>query len=780
LQTRAESLGIKLVIGNEADFDFDEGCFGALLQYPDVDGSVRDYTGFIARAHQKEALVAVAADLLSLTMLKPPGEMHADAVVGSSQRFGVPLGYGGPHAAFFATREAYKRQIPGRIIGVSVDANGNRAYRMALQTREQHIRREKATSNICTAQSLLAIMASMYAVYHGPQGLLRIAQGIHTLTAILQRQVAELGYRCCNDTFFDTLTIEPESKDQVSEIRDLALAAEMNFRYHENRYIGITLDETTQIHDVLAILNVFAIAAGKTAPQLGKPNDKELFSALPEPLGRQSAYLQHEVFNAYHSETRLMRYIKSLENKDLSLTISMIPLGSCTMKLNAATEMEAVSWPEFAAIHPFAPIAQTEGYQHIFKELEGYLCEVTGFAAVSLQPNSGAQGEYAGLLVIRAYHHDRGDKHRDVVLIPSSAHGTNPASAVMSGMKVVIVKCDERGNIDVTDLREKADRYRDELAALMVTYPSTHGVFETRIREICQIIHDNGGQVYMDGANLNAQVGLTNPALIGADVCHLNLHKTFSIPHGGGGPGMGPIAVAGHLAAYLPRHPLASVGGEKGSAAVSATPWGSSSILLISYAYIKLLGRDGLKAASEVAILNANYILSRLEKAYPILYKGEKGRVAHEMIFDLRPFRSETRIEVEDVAKRLMDYGFHSPTVSFPVPGTMMIEPTESESKDELDRFCSALLAIRAEIDEIASGRADIENNVLKNSPHTSEVATADEWTYPYSRSKAVYPLQFVKANKFWPATGRIDNAAGDRNLICSCPPVEAYDQGQT
>jgi len=721
----------------------------------------------------------VAADLLSLTLLTPPGEMGAGVVLGCSQRFGVPLGYGGPHAAFFACRDEFKRQMPGRIIGVSVDAHGNRAYRMTLQTREQHIRREKATSNICTAQALLAIMAGMYAVYHGPQGLRAIAERVHALAKILEKELKKLGYAQKNDVFFDTLKIQlnPFSGHDVNKIRDAATSAGMNFRYIDSRHIGITLDETTQPADVQEILNVFGSAAGMYTQKIDFANHaRNLELDFPEQLQRKSVCLQHPVFNSYHSETKMMRYIKSLENKDLSLTTSMIPLGSCTMKLNAAAELLPVSWPEFSKLHPFAPVEQAQGYAQIFAELEAALGEITGFSAVSLQPNSGAQGEYTGLLVIRAYHKDRGEPHRNVVLIPSSAHGTNPASAVMAGMQVVIVQCDERGNIDIEDLRSKAMRHREQLAALMVTYPSTHGVFEGKIREICQVIHDNGGQVYMDGANLNAQVGLTSPALISADVCHLNLHKTFSIPHGGGGPGMGPIAVAKHLAPYLPRHPLANVGGEKGIHAVASTPWGSASILLISYAYIKMLGRDGVTAASQYAILNANYIQARLEKAYPVLYKGEKGRVAHELIFDLRPFKA-AKVEVEDVAKRLMDYGFHAPTVSFPVPGTLMVEPTESESKDELDRFCDALLSIRQEIQDIADGKADPNDNVLKNAPHTAAIALADDWKHPYSRTKAVYPLPYVQANKFWPPVGRIDNAYGDRNLVCACPPVEAYEE---
>ncbi|MFQ5652640.1 MAG: aminomethyl-transferring glycine dehydrogenase [bacterium] len=778
LKTRAEPMAIELRIGDFREFDFNPGVYGALVQYPDADGEVVNYSDLIDKAHAAGALVTVAADLLSLTLLRPPGEIGADVVVGSSQRFGVPLGYGGPHAAFFATRDAFKRQMPGRIIGVSVDAQGNPAYRMALQTREQHIRREKATSNICTAQALLAIMASMYAVYHGPEGLRAIAERVHALTRVLENELTKLGYKQTNELYFDTLRIQlnPFSQSQA-DVRKAALEAGINFRYIDKKHIGITLDETTQPNDVQEILNVFGRAAGMHTQEIDFHSHADNIDlSFPEDLSRKSRFLQHPVFNAYHSETNMMRYIKRLENRDLSLTASMIPLGSCTMKLNAASEMMPVSWPEFSGLHPFVPVEQALGYQEIFKGLEAALCKITGFEAVSLQPNSGAQGEYTGLLVIRAYHKDRGHHHRNVVLIPSSAHGTNPASAVMTGMKVVIVKCDEQGNIDVEDLRSKAVEHKEHLSALMVTYPSTHGVFESRIREICSLIHDNGGQVYMDGANLNAQVGFTNPALIGADVCHLNLHKTFSIPHGGGGPGMGPIAVAKHLAPYLPSHPLVGVGGEKGIPAVSATPWGSPSILLISYAYVKMLGRDGLVDATRYAILNANYIAARLHQAFPVLYKGEKNRVAHEMIFDLRPFKAATGVEVEDVAKRLMDYGFHAPTVSFPVPGTMMVEPTESESRAELDRFCDALLQIRKEIQEIADGEADSEDNVLKNAPHTAEAGMSDQWNHPYSRQKALYPLPYLRADKFWPPVGRIDNAYGDRNLVCACPPVAAYE----
>jgi glycine dehydrogenase len=773
LKTRAEPLGIQLEIGDWKTSLASSNVFGALLQFPDVDGLVQDYSEFIEQAHERRIRVTVAADLLALTLLQPPGEMGADVVVGSSQRFGVPLAYGGPHAAFFATRDEFKRQLPGRVIGVSVDVYGKRSYRMALQTREQHIRREKATSNICTAQALLAIMAGMYATYHGASGLKRIAGKVHVLAQVLAASLAELGYTQENRHFFDTLRITVDEA-RKNRIRGIALKAGYNFCYGEG-YIRIALDETASFDDIETIAGVFVTASSvKQGPRL--PDLVPSYGSFPDSMKRESAFLTHPVFTRYRSETGLMRYIKSLENKDLSLTHSMIPLGSCTMKLNATAEMEPVSWPEFANIHPFAPEDQSSGYREIFTQLEAMLCEITGLAAVSLQPNSGAQGEYAGLLVIRAWHKDRGEGFRNVVLIPSSAHGTNPASAIMSGMKVVIVKCDDLGNIDRQDLATKAQEHADNLAALMVTYPSTHGVYESGIREICSIIHEYGGQVYMDGANLNAQVGLTNPAIIGADVCHLNLHKTFSIPHGGGGPGMGPIAVAEHLTPYLPKHVLVETGGQKGISAVSAAPWGSAGILLIPYAYIKMLGRDGVKRASEIAILNANYIKARLEKVYPILYKGEKGRVAHEMIFDFRPFRQSAKIEVEDVAKRLMDYGFHAPTVSFPVPGTLMVEPTESEDKAELDRFCDAMLSIREEIREIEEGKSDASDNVLTNAPHTAAHVTADTWTHPYSREKAAFPLPYLMERKFWPSVGRIDNAYGDRNLVCACPPIESYE----
>ncbi len=771
LQTRAEPLGIEIVTGDSGTYVFDEMDFGALLQYPGEAGAVNDYSAFIEKAHAEGVLVTVAADIMSLVLLKSPGSMGADVVVGSSQRFGVPMGYGGPHAAYFATREEYKRQIPGRIIGVSIDRYGNSAYRMALQTREQHIRREKATSNICTAQALLAIMAGMYAVYHGPQGLREIATDIHKKACGLNKALSDLGYEQVNHNFFDTLRIKV-SKDVVSLIKQKSQRAGMNFRYFDDNHIGIAIDETTGTGELNEISTLFAETAGKNPPEIRLENLKQ---CLPEILIRDDAILLHPVFNEHHSETKMMRYIKRLENRDLSLTNSMIPLGSCTMKLNPATAMYPVSWPQFSGIHPFVPEEQVKGYKQIIDELESYLNTLTGLYATSLQPNSGAQGEYSGLMVIRAYQKSIGQGHRQITLIPSSAHGTNPASAIMAGMDVVIVNCNETGDVDLEELKQKAKTHRDNLAALMITYPSTHGVFEEGIQEMCRIIHENGGQVYMDGANMNAQVGLTNPGLIGADVCHLNLHKTFSIPHGGGGPGVGPICVAEHLAPFLPGHRYARTGGEKAISAVASTPWGSSSILLISYAYMKMLGKTGVTEASRYAILNANYIKSRLEKYYPVLYSGKTGRVAHELIFDLRVFKNSSDIDAEDVAKRLMDYGFHAPTMSWPVPGTIMVEPTESESKDELDRFCNAMIAIYEEIKEIENGVADREDNVLRNAPHTAAEAASDDWTHPYSRQKAVYPISFLKEHKFWPASGRIDNTYGDRHLVCACPPIEAY-----
>jgi glycine dehydrogenase len=770
LRGRAEPLDIRLEIGDPDVLPMDNA-FGLLLQYPGDRGDVTYLRPIIEKAHAAGLLVAVASDLLALTLLTPPGEMGADAVVGNSQRFGVPLGYGGPHAAFLATRESFVRQAAGRIIGISVDAQGDPAYRMALQTREQHIRREKATSNICTAQALLANIAAMYAVFHGPEGLRAIAERVHNMARVTDEALTALGFVQTNGGYFDTLRI---AGADVTAVRTAAEAAGINFRYAGSE-IGISLDETTTIDDVAAIVSVFAGSAGKHGTPKFRRGEFEL--KAPAVLRRTSPYLTHPVFNSHHSETKMMRYIRRLERKDVGLDTSMIPLGSCTMKLNAASEMIPVSWPEFSRIHPFVPVEQATGYWQVFQELGDALCKITGFAAVSLQPNSGAQGEFAGLMTIRAYHRDRGDAARTVVLIPSSAHGTNPASAAMAGLKVVVTRCDSNGNVELDDLRAKAEQYKDTLAALMVTYPSTHGVFEEDITEICNIIHAHGGQVYMDGANMNAQVGLTSPAAIGADVCHLNLHKTFAIPHGGGGPGMGPIAVASHLAPYLPGHPVVPVGGTKSIPAISAAPWGSASILLISYGYIRMLGPDGLTDATRFAILNANYIKARLQGHYDELYANHNGRVAHEMIFDLRPFKhaAGASVDEQDVAKRLMDYGFHAPTVSFPVAGTMMIEPTESESKDELDRFCDALIAIRAEIQAVMDGKADARDNLLKNAPHTAEEVTSDTWSHPYSRAQAAYPLPFVRANKVWPAVSRIDNPYGDRNLICACPPIEAY-----
>jgi glycine dehydrogenase len=772
LATRAEPLGIELRVGPAGSMTFDGPVFGALVQYPDEAGRLDDLRPFIERAHAAGVLVAVATDLLALTIVTPPGEMGADAVFGNSQRFGVPLGFGGPHAAFFATRQDHVRHMPGRIIGVSVDAQGHTAYRMALQTREQHIRREKATSNICTAQALLANMAAMYAVYHGPEGLRAIAVRVHGMARALAGALGSLGCTQENTSFFDTLRVTTDA-GKAAKIHEAAGARGMNFRRVSETAIGIALDETTTQADLVGILDVFAEACGRTgAVALAAVEDA--VSDLPPALRRTSQYLTHPVFNSHRSETEMMRYLKQLERKDIGLDTSMIALGSCTMKLNAASEMFPVSWPAFSRMHPFAPANQTEGYRQMCGELEAALCEITGFAAVSLQPNSGAQGEFAGLAVIRAYHQSRGQGHRDVVLIPASAHGTNPASAIMAGFRVVVVDTAANGNVDVADLEAKAAAHAEQLAGLMITYPSTHGVFEDAIKEICDIVHRHGGQVYMDGANMNAQVGLTSPATIGADVCHLNLHKTFAIPHGGGGPGMGPIGVAAHLAPFLPGHPLAAVGGAKALPAIAAAPWGSASILLISYGYVRMLGAQGMTDATRHAILNANYIKARLENHYPVLYTRENGRVAHEMIFDLRAFKAKG-VDETDVAKRLMDYGFHAPTVSFPVAGTLMIEPTESESKAELDRFCEALIAIRHEIEEVVTGRVDPKDNVLKNAPHTSAVVTADGWSHPYSREKAAYPLPWVKATKVWPAVGRIDNPYGDRNLICVCPPMEAY-----
>lgn len=768
LKTRSAPLGVELVVGDISKLDItDANLFAVLIQYPDSNGAIKDHNSFIQAAHENEVFVSVATDLLALTLLKSPGEMGADVVVGSSQRFGVPMGFGGPHAAFFATKEDFKRQMAGRIIGASIDAQGNPGYRMALQTREQHIRREKATSNICTAQVLLAVMAGMYGVYHGPEGLKKIAGRVHGLTKSLEQGLKSLGLTQVNEHYFDTLKVQVTNKESIQKE---AAKHEVNFRYFNDNHVGISLDETCTPEDVKTILEIFAASVGKSSTVV-QPNQAITW---PGSLKRTSDFMTHPVFSSYHAEHEMLRYIKRLENKDLSMVHSMISLGSCTMKLNATTEMIPVTWPELGNVHPFAPASQTQGYQELTKNLETWLAEITGFTAVSLQPNSGAQGEYAGLMVIRAYHQNRGDHHRHVALIPASAHGTNPASAVMAGMEVVIVKSDEEGKIDVADLKAKAAQYKDKLSCLMVTYPSTHGVFEEAITEICDTIHQHGGLVYMDGANMNAQVGLTSPANIGADVCHLNLHKTFCIPHGGGGPGMGPICVNDKLKPFLPGHAVVKTGGEKAINAVSAAPWGSASILTISYAYIAMMGGEGLTNATKLAILNANYIKDRLEGHYKILYTGTNGRCAHEMIVDCRDFK-KSGIEVEDIAKRLMDYGFHAPTVSFPVAGTLMIEPTESETKGELDRFCDALIEIRNEIREVEEGKADKENNVLKHAPHTAAVITADVWDRPYSRQKAAYPLPFVKDAKFWPSVSRIDNAYGDRNLVCSCLPIEAY-----
>ena len=772
--TRAKPLGIVVVTGDYATAQIDDTYFGALLQYPDAEGKVADYRDFIAGVHASGGFVAMATDLLALTLLASPGELDADIALGSSQRFGVPLGYGGPHAAFFSTKEDFKRGIPGRIIGISIDAQGNRALRMALQTREQHIKREKATSNICTAQALLANMAAMYAVYHGPHGLRDIATRVALLTRTLAEGLKAGGVKLSHAAFFDTLHI---SVADTAAIRARALEAGINFHYPAGGGIGISLDETTTLEDIQDILGVFGIKKG--AP-LTEP-------ALPAYAVRHTPYLTHPVFNTHRSESQMMRYIKQLENKDLSLNTSMISLGSCTMKLNAATEMIPLSWTHWSKMHPFAPSDQTAGYGQIVRELSDYLCEITGLAACSLQPNSGAQGEYAGLLTIRAYLDSKGQQGRDVLLIPISAHGTNPASAVMAGFKVVVVKALENGYIDVEDLRAKAQQYADRLGGIMITYPSTYGIFEESVRDICSIVHEYGGQVYMDGANMNAQVGLTSPGLIGADVCHLNLHKTFAIPHGGGGPGMGPICVAAHLAAHLPGH-ISFTGGDQptgngvqktGAHAVSAAPYGSASILLISYAYIRMLGPGGLTDATRYAILNANYMKVRLEKDYEILYTGAGGTCAHEFILDLRPFKTGAGIEAEDVAKRLMDYGFHAPTMSFPVPGTIMIEPTESEDKAELDRFCDAMLSIRREIAAVESGQTDKQNNALKNAPHTQSVVITDQWDKPYSREQAAFPLDYVRLNKFWPSVGRINNTYGDRNLICTCEPMESYAEAE-
>lgn len=767
LRTRTEPIGVELVIGNHETIQLDDTYFGALLQYPAGNGAVLDYSAFMAKTLEAGVKVAVAADLLSLTLLTPPGEWGADVVVGSAQRFGVPMGYGGPHAGFFATKDAFKRLMPGRLIGVSIDAQGNTALRMALQTREQHIKREKATSNICTAQVLLSIMASMYAVYNGPKGLKAIASRVHGLASQLSSVLNEVGFKQKNKHFFDTLLVEVPSADKA--VAD-CLAEEINVRKFDETHIGIAIDETHTIEDINALVSALT---GK-ASHLKTNNAVQ--GNIPANFTRVSEFLTHPVFNSHHSEHEMLRYIKLLESKDLSLCHSMIPLGSCTMKLNATAEMIPVTMPGFGSLHPFIPRNQAEGYTQIFTEFSEYLKQITGFAGISLQPNSGAAGEYAGLMVIRNYFKSINQSHRNIALIPSSAHGTNPASAVMAGMKVVVTKTLENGYVDIDDLKAKAEEHKDNLACLMITYPSTYGIFEERITEICEIIHNNGGQVYMDGANMNAQVGLTSPANIGADVCHLNLHKTFCIPHGGGGPGMGPIGVAAHLVPFLPGHAVVNMlGGDKSMTAVSAAPWGSASILLISYAYIRMMGTEGLENATKYAILNANYIKARLEKHYQILYTGTKGRCAHEMILDTRVFKAASGVEAEDIAKRLMDYGFHAPTMSFPVAGTIMVEPTESEPKAELDRFCDAMISIKNEVEAIIDGRSDKLDNPLKNAPHTAHVVTADEWNHKYSRQQAAFPLPYVKAAKFWPSVGRVNNTHGDRNLVCACIPVEAY-----
>jgi len=763
VKTRAVPYGIELVIGDTNTIKLDDSFFGMLIQYPDINGEANDYKKFVADAKTKDIQVAVATDLLALALLTPPGEWGADCVVGNSQRFGVPLGYGGPHAAFFTCREDYKRLIPGRIIGVSVDSEGNHALRMALQTREQHIKRDKATSNICTAQALLAIMASMYAVYHGQDGIKAIAQGVHNATNTVAGELKKAGLNVKTKVYFDTIVVECDA----AKVMSAAVSKEINFRKVDAKHVALSLDQTVEQNDLADILECFGVQSK------GEVKSSDLIKSSG--LNRTSAYLTHPVFNSYHSESDMMRYIKRLENKDLSLVHSMISLGSCTMKLNAASELLPITWPEFASIHPFVPVDQAQGYTELIEQLNKDLSEITGFARMSFQPNSGAQGEYAGLMVIRAYHIANGHANRNVALIPSSAHGTNPASAAMAGMTIVVTKCDDKGNIDLADLKDKAEKYKDTLSCLMVTYPSTHGVYEESIMDITKLIHDNGGLVYMDGANMNAQVGLTSPGTIGADVCHLNLHKTFAIPHGGGGPGMGPIGVVEKLVPFLPSHTVINTSGAKGITAVSAAPYGSALILLISYGYIKMLGNDGVKQATEMAILNANYIKDSLKDHYKILYTGKNGRCAHEMILDCNEFKMASGVEVADIAKRLMDYGFHAPTVAFPVVNTLMVEPTESESKAELDRFCEAMISIRKEIKEIEEGKFDKADNVIKNAPHTCKLVVNDDWKKPYSRQKAAYPLNWVRDNKFWPSVGKVDNAYGDRNIVCSCLPIEAY-----
>ncbi len=769
VRTRARPLGIEVVVGDHTTFDFSQKCFGALVQYPATDGGVHDYRAFIEKAHAGGALVVMATDLLALTMLTSPGELGADVAIGSAQRFGVPMGFGGPHAGFMSTKNEFARSMPGRIIGVSQDANGHMALRMALQTREQHIRREKATSNICTAQVLLAVMASMYAVYHGPAGLKAIASRVNLLAKSFAAGLKKLGVKTRHDAFFDTVAFTVADAKSADGIVAKAEALRLNLRRIDATTLGVSMDETTSAAQVEQVLSLFGQG---NAEQLAATVQN---SNLPEALRRTSSYLTHPVFNSYHTEHEMLRYIRALEAKDLSLCHSMIALGSCTMKLNATSEMEPITWPQFNALHPFAPPSQWKGYATIFEQLESYLSEITGFAGTSLMPNAGSQGEYAGLLVIRSFHEARGQGHRNVCLIPASAHGTNPASAVMAGYQVVVVKTDDSGNVDVTDLKAKIEAHKANLAALMVTYPSTHGVFEEAITEICELVHAAGGQVYMDGANMNAQVGLCRPGDFGPDVCHLNLHKTFCIPHGGGGPGMGPICVAKHLVPHLPTHPLQKVGGDKGPGPVSAAPYGSASILLISWVYIRMMGGDGLAQATRLAILNANYVAEKLEQAFPVLYRGSQKRVAHECILDMRKLKATSGVEVEDIAKRLMDYGFHAPTVSFPVVSTMMVEPTESESRAELDRFIDAMLSIKGEIDEVEAGKLPKDNNMLKHAPHTAEIVTADEWTRPYSRQRAAFPLAWVKKHKFWPSVGRVNGVLGDRKLVCSCPPIEEY-----
>ncbi|MFP4524899.1 MAG: aminomethyl-transferring glycine dehydrogenase [Bacteroidales bacterium] len=772
LKTRAEPLGIELIIDDYKKFDFDETVFGLIVQYPAGDGKIEDYKDFVNKAHENGTMVAVAADIMSLAILTPPGEWGADIVFGSTQRFGVPMGYGGPHAAYFATKEEYKRKVPGRIIGVSKDAQGNYALRMALQVREQHIKRERATSNICTAQALLANMAGMYAVYHGPEGLKRIANHIHSAAGVLNEKLKELGLQQENENYFDTLKIKLPEGIKAEKVKNIALENKINFNYIDDSTIGISTDEKINEKEINTILSVFARALDKDPSEIKEIPEKRYFD---DSFSRTSEFLKMDLFNRYHSETEMMRYIKKLERKDYSLAHSMISLGSCTMKLNAATELFSLSWPEFMGLHPYVPKDQAEGYMELINGLEEQLKAITGFSAISFQPNSGAAGEHTGLMTIRAYHKDHGEEHRNVVLIPSSAHGTNPASGVMAGMKVVVVDCDDNGNISMDDLKEKAEAHKDNLAAFMVTYPSTHGVFESKIKEMNEIVHKNGGLVYFDGANMNAQLGLTNPVVTGADVGHLNLHKTFAIPHGGGGPGMGPIGANDKLAPYLPKHPFFETGGEKGFGPVTAAPFGSPSILPISYGFIKMLGHEGLKKVAEVSILNANYIKASLEDTYGIVYSGETGMVGHEMILECRQFKSIAEITEADIAKRLMDYGFHAPTLSFPVHGTLMVEPTESETLEELDRFIEAMLSIYDEIMEIKEGKTDAENNVLRNAPHTAEVVTSDEWDRPYSRKKAAYPLPWIKDKKFFPDVSRIDDGYGDRNLMCTCAPVQEY-----